>query len=289
MHVKPGQSRAKQPQLYIYDIEATLALPRPSVRLSRPDDYSSKWEPLRRFAALTANAANIVHSPSVADAFFIPLQLDMLSRQLGHVSAERLAGDVVRAMRKVGPFWETQRSRHIVLSIPCPNRPDVRESRKQLLSWRKQMDSRDVAPWTALLNGTIRVCVHATQHTDRSRALHVPYFVSDRFYRGQGTTYSPRKLGCYVGSNSNPIRQALISQLPTLGQQDPTRSRYDVHVLGTGRLPLDENTLRAHMENCKTKMSLVAFAVDASAVVASAVASAVDASAAVASAVASAV
>ena len=52
--VKLGRSHAKQPQLYIYDLEAILALPRPSIRLSRPDDYSSKWEPLRRFAAPVA-------------------------------------------------------------------------------------------------------------------------------------------------------------------------------------------------------------------------------------------
>ena len=168
--------------LFVYDVPVTDA------DQLDPTFPSHKWSVLRAFIELAQKSAYRTWNPACANVFLIPIATDQYARQHGLSRARQLDERIDEEMRRVGPWWDTKRSQHVVPSVGCP-----------------PMGYEGKAGFPKLHARTIRACMHADANRfERSRALHLPYYVPNgQFANTSGS--ANRSLLAFMSASKNTI------------------------------------------------------------------------------------
>lgn len=162
------------PSVYVYPLPPTLTGEYLYDNLTAGDhDYHfrGELELLQRFREMPQA------SPDVADMLVVPFMLTQAFTKLrkgrsspGHARLLQWNDDVVAAMRRLGPYWDTRRHRHAVFAQRCQGPPFERNGLRAR--------SLAVHTWPSLWDANVTMlCFEPATYTHMGRGIFIPYGV----------------------------------------------------------------------------------------------------------------
>lgn len=151
--------------------------------------FKAELELTERFRAMPQAA------PETADMLLVPFMLTQAFTKLrkgrsspGHAQLMAWNERVVTAMRSVGPYWDTRRSRHAIFAQRCAGPPYERNGLRSR--------SMAVHTWPALWDENVTLlCFEPATYTDMGRGIFIPY----------GVGHGANNLRCPAGTESRPL------------------------------------------------------------------------------------
>lgn len=206
MHASVGATR--RASVYVYPLSADLRGEWLYANLTAGHHdfhFRAELELTQRFQAMPQAP------PHSADMLLVPFMLTQAFTQLrkgrsspGHAQLMAWNDRVVAALRQVGPYWDTRRSRHAIFSQRCAGPPYERNGLRHR--------SVAVGTWPALWDENVTfLCFEPTTSSHMGRGILIPY----------GVGHGANGLGCpasmeYGSAPLNGAPDALVQRASLL-------------------------------------------------------------------------
>lgn len=188
------------PSVYVYPLPASLTGEYLYDNITAGDHdfhFKAELELTQRFRAMPQ-----AH-PAKADMLVVPFMLTQAFTKLrkgrsgpGHQRLLQWNADVVAAMRRIGPYWDTRRSRHAVFSQRCAGPPYEKNGLRAR--------SLAVHTWPPMWDENVTfLCFEPATYTHMGRGILLPY--------GVGHGASIHRCPAAIDGSTAPLRPPLPS------------------------------------------------------------------------------